>query len=51
MKHDEHFRIAYVIPALETGLIAMTIPDKPRSSRQKYRLTDKGRAWFASAKP
>ncbi|QER45323.1 filamentation induced by cAMP protein Fic [Acidithiobacillus caldus] len=21
----------------------MTIPDKPRSSKQKYRLTDKGR--------
>ena len=51
IKHDEHFRIAYVIPALETGLIAMTIPDKPRSSRQKYRLTHKGRAWLASAKP
>jgi ATP-dependent DNA helicase RecG len=24
------------------GLIEMTIPDKPRSSKQKYRLTEKG---------
>jgi ATP-dependent DNA helicase RecG len=25
----------------------MTIPDKPRSSKQKYRLTDKGRLVLA----
>jgi len=28
--------------------IAMTIPDKPKSSRQKYRLTDKGIALQAN---
>ena len=33
----------YVQPALAEGLIEMTIPDRPRSSKQKYRLTDKGR--------
>jgi len=43
LKDDEHFRQAYLLPALEAGLIEMTIPDKPRSSKQKYRLTDKGR--------
>jgi Fic family protein len=43
LKDDEHFRKAYLLPALEAGLIEMTIPAKPRSSRQKYRLTDKGR--------
>jgi len=43
LKDDEHFRKAYLHPALEGGLIEMTIPDKPRSSKQKYRLTDKGR--------
>lgn len=43
LKDDEHFRKSYLLPALEAGLIEMTIPDKPRSSKQKYRLTDKGR--------
>lgn len=33
----------YVQPALTAGLIEMTILDKPRSSKQRYRLTDKGR--------
>lgn len=45
LKDDEHFRKAYLLPALDAGLIEMTIPDKPRSSKQKYRLTDKGRQW------
>lgn len=36
------FRHQVLRPLLETGLIEMTIPEKPRSSKQKYRLTDKG---------
>ncbi|TVR06436.1 MAG: hypothetical protein EA403_00815 [Spirochaetaceae bacterium] len=47
LKDDEHFRKAYLLPALDAGLIEMTIPDKPRSSKQKYRLTDKGRQLVA----
>ena len=47
LKDDEHFRKAYLLPALEAGLIEMTIPDKPRSSKQKYRLTDKGHQMMA----
>ena len=39
LKDDEHFRKAYLQPALDRGLIEMTVPDKPRSSRQKYRRT------------
>ena len=44
--HEDHFRAAYLRPALEAGLVAMTLPDKPRSSKQRYRLTDKGRQWL-----
>jgi hypothetical protein len=47
LKDDEHFRKAYLLPALEAGLIEMTIPEKPRSSKQKYRVTDKGRQVIA----
>jgi ATP-dependent DNA helicase RecG len=44
LKHRDHFRDGYLLPALAAGLVAMTVPDKPRSSRQEYRLTDKGLA-------
>ncbi|MEP7271607.1 MAG: Fic family protein, partial [Acidobacteriota bacterium] len=35
LKDDEHFRKAYLLPALANGLIEMTIPDKPNSRLQK----------------
>ena len=43
LKNDDYFRKAYLLPALRAGLIEMTIPDKPRSKYQRYRLTPKGR--------
>lgn len=42
LHHEDYFCEACLIPALQANCIAMTIPDKPKSSRQKYRLTDKG---------
>lgn len=33
-----------VAPLLEARLLEVTIPDKPRSSKQQYRTTDDGRA-------
>ena len=42
IKHREHFRKAYLEPLLGTGWLAMTIPDKPRSPKQRYRTTDLG---------
>ncbi len=41
------FHERYLKPALSDGLIEMTIPTKPNSRLQKYRLTDKGRQWLA----
>lgn len=39
----EHFRKAYLQPAIDSGLVALTIPDKPTSSKQRYLLTRIGR--------
>ena len=39
----EHFRKAYLLPALELGLVEMSQPDKPQSRSQRYRLTESGR--------
>jgi len=46
LKNDDHFRRAYLVPALASGWIERTLPDKPNSRMQKYRLTEKGRAWL-----
>jgi ATP-dependent DNA helicase RecG len=37
------FRNQVLKPLLDAEFIEMTIPDKPTSSKQKYRLTEKGR--------
>jgi predicted HTH transcriptional regulator len=39
----ENFRKNYLQPAIDAELIEMTIPDKPKSSKQRYRLTEKGK--------
>lgn len=36
------FRNQVLRPLLDTGLLEMTIPDKPRSSKQQYRTTSTG---------
>jgi ATP-dependent DNA helicase RecG len=48
LKARKNFRLLYLAPSLDAGLIEMTIPDKPRSSKQRYRLTDKGRQLLAA---
>lgn len=36
IKHKLTFRDNYLKPAISLGLVLMTVPDKPRSSKQKY---------------
>lgn len=42
LNHRENFRLTYLIPALETGYIAMLYPDNPKRKGQAYYLTQKG---------
>ena len=44
LTHKPNFRKNYLQPAIELGLIEITIPEKPSSSKQKYRLTSKGKS-------
>ncbi|MBF0103283.1 MAG: ATP-dependent DNA helicase [Desulfobacterales bacterium] len=48
-KDRTKFRNSLLKPLLDAGFIEMTIPDKPRSSKQKYRITDQGRDFIVSA--
>jgi Fic family protein len=47
LQDRKSFRDRYLTPALTAGLIEMTLPGKPNSRLQKYRLTDKAKALFA----
>jgi len=43
LKNRPHFSTNYLEPAIREDLIEMTLPDKPKSKNQKYRLTFKGK--------
>lgn len=47
LRHEDHFRTAYLMPAIEQGLVEMTVPGKPTSRLQRYRLTSQGRVLLA----
>jgi predicted transcriptional regulator len=36
----------YIRPALDNGFIEMTLPEKPKSNYNKYRITEKGRVHY-----
>jgi hypothetical protein len=49
LRHRETFLKNYLKPSIESGHIEMTLPDKPTSPKQRYRLTDTGigrSAWY-----
>ena len=48
LKDRMHFSKGYLTPALSEGFIELTIPDKPKSRLQRYRLTAKGQAALLS---
>ena len=39
LKHRPTFRNNYLLPAIEMGLVEMTIPESPNSRMQKYKRT------------
>ena len=50
LKDRPYFIETYLKPALEAGLIEMTLPDKPTSRHQRYRRTAKGEAFVERIK-
>ncbi|NLD37111.1 MAG: hypothetical protein GX654_09605 [Desulfatiglans sp.] len=48
LKNRRRMRENYITPALRLELIEYTIPDKPNSRLQKYRLTEKGSLFLSS---
>ena len=43
LKNADHFRKVYLLSAINARFVEMTLPDKPKSRLQKYRLTKKGK--------
>lgn len=50
LKNADHFRKAYVLPAIAAGFLEMTLPDQPNSRLQRYRPTAKGQQWLQARK-
>jgi len=44
LRHDDYFRLNYIIPALKARFIELLYPDSPNHPQQKYKLTDKGKS-------
>ena len=43
LKHLKTFQTNYLKPLLQQGVIAMTIPEKPTSNKQRYVTTEAGK--------
>lgn len=45
LAHRPHFRTQYLVPIMQAGWLVRTHP-QPSHPKQRYKLTDKGRAWL-----
>ena len=50
LRHWKTFQANYLTPLIQAGLLEMTVPDKPRSSKQRYRLTRAGIEYLKTLK-
>lgn len=48
LKDRKHFSVLYLQPGVAQGVIELTIPDKPNSRLQKYRLTQAGKTLLST---
>lgn len=44
LKNRSYFSKEYLKPAVEMGVLEPIFPNHPKSPKQKYRLTEKGKA-------
>ena len=49
LKHRPTFQRSRLDPLLDEGLLARTIPDRPRSQSQRYQTTEEGRIFLEKA--
>jgi hypothetical protein len=49
LKGRDNFEKLYLHPALDAGLVEMTLPGKPNSRLQKYRITSAGKRLVAES--
>jgi ATP-dependent DNA helicase RecG len=50
IKDREYFRKEILLPSMNIGLVQMTIPDKPNSKYQKYKLSSIGKLYISRHK-
>ena len=51
LRGQANFRQRYLEPALQDGLVEMTVPDHPNSRVQRYRITPAGMSVLAGKGP